>query len=423
MVKEYALLFPGQGSQYVGMGREIYQRYAIVRELYKEAEELLNIELAKLCFEGSFKELTKTANTQPAILVTSVAMFKVFMEERETLPLFAAGHSLGEISALACSGVISFSDAVKAVRRRGILMQEALSSSAGGMYAISGLTKEQVEEFLQTTPSLKDRIVVSNHNSPKQVTISGFQDALELAARELESRNSRVMKLKVSAPFHSPLMQPAFDQFRKELQSYSFNKFLFPVISNVTARPYTDSINIADHLALQMLRPVLWKDSMQFLNRNGISTIIDVGPQTIVKNLAVENVPGITTFALDKKHDRDSIQAWFMQSYGQSNYKTEPWIRRFVTQCLTESVCTKNNNWNEVEYQNGVLIPIERLQQILSQYQQTSYPEKPEDAREALELLKLVMKTKKVPATEQSMRIKFLLANIDGDILKEKVPN
>lgn len=419
-MKDYALLFPGQGTQYVGMGKEIYQRYAVVRDLYKEAEELLNIELTKLCFEGSFAELTKTANTQPAILVTSVAMFKVFIEEYETLPRFAAGHSLGEISALTCSGVMSFRDAVKAVRRRGILMEEAMPTSVGGMYAISGMTKEQVEEILQTSNN-KGLVVVSNDNSPQQVTISGYEDAIDEAARELEKRNGRVTKLNVSAPFHCSLMQPAADQFRKELENYSYESFQFPVLSNVTARTYEDYKDIADSLALQIVHPVLWKDSMKFLHQQGITTVIDIGPQAVVKNLALKNVPSLTALAFNKEEDRKAIGAWFRKSVGQSHSKAESEVKKFVTQCLTESVCTRNRNWNEneAEYREGVIIPIERLQQILSYYQQPDYPERPEYVVEALELLQLVMKTKQVPAAEQSMRIANLLANMDVDFVED----
>ncbi|MGF9966591.1 ACP S-malonyltransferase [Bacillus rhizoplanae] len=414
-MNEYALLFPGQGSQYVGMGKNFYQDYAVVRELFEEAEDLLHIKLSQLCFEGNLEELTKTVNTQPAILVTSVAMFKVFMEKREIVPRFAAGHSLGEISALTCSGVISFCDAVEIVRRRGMLMQEAVSSAVGAMYVISGIAKERVEEFLQNEPGMSRQVVISNDNSPQQVTISGYRDAVDLAASKLEQQYARVMKLNVSAPFHCPLMKPAADQFKEELKGYSYNKFLFPVLSNVTAHPYTDSTDIPEILARQMVQPVLWRDTMQFLHRNDISTVIDMGPQGVLKNLAVKNIPGITAFAYDNADDRDSVRLWFMRPSAQGT--TETCVRRFVTQCLAESVCTKNKNWNEEEYRNGVLIPFEKLQQIVSRYEQDNTLDEPEDAREALVLLKLIMNTKKVSEYEQSIRIDRIVESTGADFL------
>lgn len=404
-MNDYALLFPGQGCQYVGMAKRLYEEYASVRRLFEEANELLDLNLSKLCFEGSLDELTKTENTQPAILVTSVAMFTMFVEEREVLPRFAAGHSLGEISALTCAGVISFPDAVKMVRKRGILMQEASSSSKGTMYAIHGMQRERVEEILEEDPLVSGRVVISNYNSPEQVVISGVKAATKEAAERLELQGARSIKLNVSAPFHCPLMQPAADEFREGLKDYVYRKPAFPVLSNVTARPYTDTTDISKILSLQIIKPVLWQDTMKFLQRSGISTVIDIGPQAVLRNLAVENVPSITAFSYDRENDRDSIREWFSHPSANGTSESNSWVRTFVIQCFAESVCTKNHNWNEEEYHNGVLTPCERLRQIITRCEQNAAASKLEDAMEALALLRVIMNTKRVPDEEQSVRL------------------
>ncbi|GAE86716.1 ACP S-malonyltransferase [Acetivibrio straminisolvens] len=233
-MKKIALLFPGQGSQYVGMGKKLYENYSAAREVFDEANEVLGFDLKELCFNGDINELTKTENTQPVILTASVAAFRVYMEKYGVKPAFLAGHSLGEFAALTCAGAISFKDAVRIVRNRGRYMQEAVPQGIGAMAAVSGVDKPVIEETCIKVSDENHLVVVSNHNSKDQIVISGHTSAVNTASEILKKHGARIVPLKVSAPFHSPLMQPAADRLREELKLYSYNEPKWQVISNTT---------------------------------------------------------------------------------------------------------------------------------------------------------------------------------------------
>ena len=241
-----AFLFSGQGSQYVGMGKQLYESFPIARQTFEEANDVLSFNLKKLCFEGDIDTLTQTENAQPAILTVSTAAYRVYMNEIGIMPDYMAGHSLGEISALSCAGAIDFKDAVKIARRRGQLMQEAVMAREGGMLAIIGLGRKIVEEASKQFSKKGNLVVVSNSNSAEQHVISGHSTAIEEAGKYLQSIGAKLIPVKVSAPFHSPLMQSAADKFYYELQEYKFNNLNVNVISNVTAQLYPNKDSLFD---------------------------------------------------------------------------------------------------------------------------------------------------------------------------------
>ncbi len=278
-----AFLFPGQGSQYVGMGKDFYEKFDIVRETFNEADEVLGFSISKLCFEGPEEELKKTYNTQPAILTMSVSLNRMLNNDG-IYPEIVAGHSLGEYSALVSAGVLEFKDAVYLVRKRGELMQEASPLGLGSMYAIVGLSKEKVEEICDKA---KEYGIVepANFNSLKQIVISGEVKALEKAGElAKEAGAKRVIPLSVSAPFHSSLMKHVGEKMRKEIEKVKMNDAKIPIIANYNAKPLTKKDEILEALIKQIDNPVLWVDSMKVLAQK-VNTALEVGPGKVLRGL------------------------------------------------------------------------------------------------------------------------------------------
>lgn len=402
-MKKLALLFPGQGSQYVGMCKELCEEYASARETFEEANDTLGFDLQKLCFEGSIEELTKTENTQPAILTASIAMHKVYMEITGIEPLYCAGHSLGEYSALVCSGAIRFSDALKIVRSRGRFMQEAVPHGVGAMAAVSGVSRDILGEECRKVNKENSLVVLSNINSPDQIVISGHKSAVNEVGEVLKDLGARFISLKVSAPFHSPLMQPAADRLKVELEKYTYNPLRYQVISNVTALPYEGKDSIISNLTAQIVQPVNWQASMKYLDKQGIKTAIEMGPQTVLKNLMKKDALGITTFSFDQKEDFDAIID--LKKGADEGGKDDIASKlKLITRCIAIAVCTKNSNWDNEEYDRGVVKPYRKVQQMLEELEKQGTEPSLEQMNEALEMLRSVFITKRTPVDEQIER-------------------
>lgn len=398
MVKT-VLLFPGQGSQYVGMGKELCERSSIARQTFEEANEAIGFDLQKVCFEGSMEELTKTMNAQPAILTTSVAAYRVYMQEYAITPKFAAGHSLGEFSALTCADGIKFSDAVKIVNQRGKIMQESVSIGSGAMSAISGVDVQIIIEECNKISTSDNIVTISNFNSPDQTVISGHKLAVQALGEALGKMGARVIPLKVSAPFHCPLMKPAAEKFKEELIKYSYNPLKIPVISNVTAIPYSSHESIIENLTNQIVEPVQWKNSMEFVKGQGIDVAIEIGPQTVLRNLMKKNAKDIKAFSFDKYEDIKAFEE--IINGGNANNQMRNDNTTVITKCLATAICTRNKNWNDDEYQKGVVEPYRNIQSIQEQIDKENRNPTVEEMKVALEMLKTVFVTKKLPIDEQ----------------------
>jgi [acyl-carrier-protein] S-malonyltransferase len=280
-----AYLFPGQGSQYAGMGNDLADNFPIARRVFEEANDALGFDLAALCFNGPEEDLRLTANTQPAILTTSIAAMRVLEAETDFSPAFAAGHSLGEYSALVCAGALSFADAVRTVRLRGTFMQEAVPVGTGSMAAVLGLDLETLDTVCRE--AAQGQVVSpANYNSDGQVVIAGHAEAVARAIELAKERGAkRAMPLPVSAPFHCRLMVPAGERLAQVLAGIKVNEMTIPVISNVEATPNQDPDRVRDLLVHQVSAPVRWQETITCMVTLGVDHFIEIGPGKVLAGL------------------------------------------------------------------------------------------------------------------------------------------
>lgn len=308
-----ACLFPGQGSQRVGMGKALAERHAVCRAAFDEADAALGEPLSRLCFDGPEDQLQLTENTQPAILAASVAAWRL-LAERGLRPAFMAGHSLGEYSAHVAAGTLAFAEALRIVRRRGRYMQEAVPVGDGAMAAVVGLDADRVAEACAAAAE-GDVVSPANINAPGQVVIAGSRAAVERAgarAREMGAR--RVIPLKVSAPFHCALMQPAETRLAPELRALAVSPPRIPVVANVDAEPRREAAAAVEALVQQVSRPVQWEAVVRRLASEGVRTYVEVGPGTVLSGLVRKIVADATVFNTDGDLGTPAMEALFQGS-------------------------------------------------------------------------------------------------------------
>jgi [acyl-carrier-protein] S-malonyltransferase len=300
-----AFIFPGQASQYSGMGKELADKYSAARAVFEEADKALGFSVSKMCFEGTEDDLKLTANTQPAILTVSVAAQRVLAEKGVT-PDFVAGHSLGEYSALVAAGSLSFADAVKLVRKRGTYMQEAVPAGQGSMAAIMGLSPTVVLDVCKHAAQ-GEICSPANLNSPEQTVISGHAGAVKRAV-EIASQSGakRAVVLAVSAPFHSALMMPAQEKLEKDLAATKLANLRMPLVTNVDADTITEGEEARSALVRQVTMPVRWEESMRLLLDEGVNTFVEVGPGRVLTGLMRQIERSVTTLNVE---DEKSLAA------------------------------------------------------------------------------------------------------------------
>ena len=303
------LLFPGQGSQCVGMGRSLAARFAAAREVFEEADDALGFSLSRLAWEGPLDELTATENAQPALYVHSLAAHRVVAERLGPVAA-AAGHSLGELSAHGAAGTFSLADGLRAVRRRGELMARAGDSAPGTMAAVLGLDGPAVAALCEEAAALGMTVVPANLNAPGQVVVSGGLRAVEWVSAEARRRGAkRAVGLTVSAAFHSPLMGPAAAAFREVLDGIEFRRPRFPVVSNVTAEPEEDAERIRKLLVRQLTEPVRWIECVGRMRALGVERFVELGPGRVLAGLNRRNAKGVPTVSVGDPESVDRMEA------------------------------------------------------------------------------------------------------------------
>lgn len=307
-MSKIAFIFPGQGSQSVGMGKSFYDGFDAARRTFEEANDILGYDLAKMSFEGPAEELDKTENTQPALLTASIAALRVLREKTDVAPFFFSGHSLGEYTALVAAGSLEFKDAVKLVHLRGKFMQESVPAGTGKMCAILGLAIEDVTDICAQATDGASKVVPANINSPEQIVISGHADAVDRAALLAKDKGAkRVIPLQVSAPSHSPLMEKAAERLTAELNNTAFKNFIAPVITNVEASPLTDSGRVRELLALQLTRPVRWVDIIKKMKAEDVSAVFEIGPGKVLTGLVKRIEKEMNSFNLTEAADLEKV--------------------------------------------------------------------------------------------------------------------
>lgn len=280
-----AFVFPGQGAQAVGMGKDVYEAVPAAREAFDTAEQVLGFPLKELIFNGPDEELKQTANTQPALLTTSCALYRAF-EASGIRPDYVAGHSLGEYSALVVAGVLSFEDAVAIVRQRGQFMEQAVPNGQGAMAAVLGAEREQLGALCDDISRTTGSVEMANINCPGQIVVSGTVEGVAaVIERGKEAGAKRVKQLEVSGPFHSLLMKPAAERLGEALQKIDFHDAAVPVVANVSARPEQGGERIRELLVEQVFSPVLWEDSVRYMIERGVDTFIELGSGSVLAGL------------------------------------------------------------------------------------------------------------------------------------------
>ena len=297
-----AFLFPGQGSQFIGMGQELASQFEVAKDVFSEVDEALGEKLSALMFQGEIEELTLTKNAQPAIMAVSIAILRVMSSNGLDLKAIdlLAGHSLGEYSALCASGVISLTDTAKVLRKRGIAMQKAVPEGNGSMVAVLGLTIEVVSEFIITSKCDNHLIQVANDNDPSQVVISGEKKEVEKFSAFLKQKNvKRIINLPVSAPFHSPLMKPAALTMEAELRKINFSNPIVPIIQNVDLSMLDSTKGLVDRLVKQICGTVRWRESLiKMADGYGIKNFFEIGPGKVLASTVKRTIPNANVLSV-----------------------------------------------------------------------------------------------------------------------------
>ncbi len=312
---KFAALFPGQGSQYVGMAKVLREEFSFTREVFEEASEALKEDLVKLCQDGPADHLQLTENAQPCILTTSYAWYQVLRRNLDFKPQSGAGHSLGEYTALLASGAMTLTEAVRLVRTRGQLMQSAVPKGVGKMAAVLGLTDDKIEELCQMASQGDSIVVPANFNAPSQVVVAGNADAVDrLTALAPEYKARKVIPLNVSAPFHCPLMKPVAEKFMPSLQAVQWQSRSFPIAHNLDGE-IRSSGDLVPLLKDQIDHPVKWTGCVGALSKNGIEAFVEMGPGKVLTGLVKRISDGAKLFNLDSLDDLKTFEIFYRENF------------------------------------------------------------------------------------------------------------
>ncbi|MBY8914306.1 ACP S-malonyltransferase [Bacillus sp. YC2] len=391
-----AFLFPGQGSQFVGMGKSFWNDFVLAKRLFEEASDAISLDVKKLCFDGDMNELTKTMNAQPAILTVSVIAFQVYMQEIGVKPRFLAGHSLGEYSALVCAGALSFQEAVKLVRQRGVLMQNADPQQLGTMAAVTQIPLQTLQEICSEMSTEDFPAGVACMNSDQQHVISGHRQAVERVIKIAEQMGAKHTYLNVSAPFHSSMIRPASEQFQDTLNQYTFKDAAWPIISNVTACPYRNGNSVKEHLQQHMTMPVRWAESMHYLLLHGVTEVIEMGPKNVLVSLLKKITNHIAAYSLGQTSDVHYL------SNSEERHKNVVHLRKKqLHKMMIQSIISRNYNKDALAYSNLVTPLFAQLQLLKERMERNENELSEEELDHSIHLCQHIFEAKQIPAVKQ----------------------
>ncbi|RQU33433.1 ACP S-malonyltransferase [Burkholderia cenocepacia] len=395
-----ALVFPGQGAQLVGMGRDFRNRYPAARAVFELADAVLSRHVSELCFEGSSDALARTRYTQAALFTTEVAIFEALKSEFMLPVAFAAGHSLGEFSALVSAGALSFEDALRLVDRRATLMAEA-SEGGQGLIAVSEFSAGETEAVVQELHGCGLGLDIACFNGPDQTVLAGDSAALTAASSVLEARGASIVRLNVQGAFHSRWMSPCVTPFAQTLAAACWQSLHHPVVANVTARPYPSEIHLWPALLeSQLCSPVRWLQTVRFLCSQGVTHVLELGPTPVLSRLATAVLPALRTTAVCTTADVDGLGAFLAEV-------PEDGLRfAFLGRCLAHAAATRNEAGDaatedfERECREPYQAVMQRYQALREQHQAITS----DDMRVAVEMLRRVMEHKQVADSERYER-------------------
>ncbi|GKX30076.1 hypothetical protein SH1V18_25560 [Vallitalea longa] len=409
-----ALVFPGQGAQYVGMGESFYNNYLVCRQTYEEASDISGMDVAQLCFKSSLSALSKMENMQLAVTTTCVAIARAYFYEYGMTPQFCAGHSVGEISAFITSGAIRFSDGIKILMKRGELLKEIYDQHMGTMLIAEEIDYKSVEQLIDDT-KLHKEVFISCESSNNQILISGTNEGIEIMQEKLLDSDARITPLITSTPMHCPLMGSIEKQFYDYLLGFEYFPFRIPVITNIQGRPFSDPQLIPQIMSKHLTNPVRWKDIVECMKQYGVSVSLEMGPKNLITNLIENIAPEITSYCFGKKMDRKYFHENFL---ADENYKKD--IPEFMSRCLGIAVATRNNNTSSEEYQKGVVDNYNNIKKLHKDITDSHRKILKTDMEMALQYLENILNTKKVPEKEQKNWIKQLLDETSNYYLLEE---
>ncbi len=407
-MKKIAVLFPGSGSQYVGMGKTLYEEYQIVKDTFTEADDILEMSISRIILEGSTLKLNKVKNMLAAVYIVNVAYFRVFSQETGVVPQFMAGHSLGEYAALACSGAISFAEGLKIVSHRSQIAEAVLNTNGGTMTILKKIDPVAVLNFCNTISTAESPVDIACYNSPNQVLISGCESAVKCVEKLIVESNNKaeVINLPASPPYHSVLMESKIEDLKRGLQQLNWNEMNASVISNFTALPYTSEKEIIDNLTLQICKPVQWQKTIEYIISEGVKLFIEVGPQNILKNLNFEIAPLMDTYSFDEKIERAKIIdiTNIKTQEKELNNRTRSYRLKAISMCLTHAVSTKNYN-ESGEYNENIIRLYEEIKELKNKLSSNNDEITDHHLMQAFKMLKAFFNTKLIPVKEQEARI------------------
>ncbi|NLM18979.1 MAG: ACP S-malonyltransferase [Clostridiaceae bacterium] len=400
--EKLAIIFPGQGAQYAGMGKQLYQNYEVVREVYKEADEVLGFHLRRLIDSGDMAELQKPEILQPTLITVAYSYYRLVEEQFGVIADYYAGHSLGELTALLAAGVFDFKTAIELARIRGQIMDETTTDlEGGGMLAISNISYDLLQDICLDYQEKGKPVYLSNENSYQQLVVSGLKSNLDDFTEKIKAEGGKIIPVRVTLPFHSPYMKEASVRFKEVLDEYEFSGRSEKVIANATARPY--DADIAEMLSEQLISPVRWIDTINYMKDQGVLFVLEMGPSRILGRFAKD----IDSDLIVQELDRPKEPYYAYQLFRENKLFNK---NHLMDRLLGIAVSTKNYNYDALNYTENVVKPYRELTMLVQSLEESQQEIKEEDINKSVGLLREILEGKNCDPNERANYKRDLMA-------------